>query len=49
MPLGRWFISVTLTHSNQFTMHTMSIIKYGIILWVTLPTVGRFSLYKTKS
>jgi hypothetical protein len=26
-----------------------SIIKYGIIFGATLPTVGRFSLYKRKS
>ena len=25
-----------------------SVIKYGIIFWVTLPTVGSFSLYKRK-
>jgi len=25
-----------------------SIIKYGILFWVTFPTVGRYSLYKRK-
>ena len=50
MPLRRLSISVTLTLSNQFTMHTFhSIIKYGILGRVTLPMVGIFSLYKRTS
>jgi hypothetical protein len=49
MPLDRWPIPVTLTLSNQFTAHSHSIKKYGIIFGVTLSTVGRYSLYKRKS
>jgi len=49
MLLGPWSISVTLTLSNQFTMHTCILLqnmeKFFVI---TLPTVGRFSLYKRK-
>jgi len=31
------------------TMHICIVIKYGIIFPVTLPNVGRFSIYKRKS
>jgi hypothetical protein len=44
MLLGGWAISVTLTCSNQFTMHNfillLSMEKFG---GGTLPTVGRFT------
>jgi len=29
VPLGQWSISVTLTLTNQFTVHTIIVIKYG--------------------
>jgi len=39
----------TLTHSNQFTMHTfIQLYKMELSSGVILPTVGRFSLYKRK-
>jgi hypothetical protein len=49
MPLCRWPISVTLTFLHQLTKHICIVIQYGIIFPVTLPKVGRFSIYKRKS
>jgi len=46
MPLGRWSIPVILTHSNQFTMHSQSILKYGRILGVTINSGETFTLQK---
>ena len=47
MPLGQSSISVTLTPSNQFTMHNFIVIKYGIIFWGHSSNSGRiFTLQK---
>jgi hypothetical protein len=50
MPFHQWSISEPLTLSKSiYYAYFHSIIKYGIIFWVTLPPVGRFSLCKRKS
>jgi hypothetical protein len=41
-------ISVTLTLSNQFTINIFIVINTNYFFWVTLPSVGRCSLYKRK-
>jgi len=42
-------ITNTNTLTSIYYAYFHSIVKYGIIFWVTLPTVGRFSFYKRKS
>jgi len=47
MSLGWRNISVTLTLSNQFTIHTFIVIKYGIIFWGNSSNSGKiFTLQK---
>jgi hypothetical protein len=40
--------NITILISNYFA-NLHSIIKYGILFGVTVPTVGKYSLYKRKS
>jgi hypothetical protein len=50
MPLDQWSMSLPLTVSNQFTMHTFIRLKNTeLCLGVIIPKVGRISLYKSKS
>ena len=48
MPLGQSSISVTLTHSNYFTMHNFIVIKYGIIFGCNSSNSGRIFTLQRK-